>query len=209
MDIQDTARSACCPLQIQFWNRCAGRHRSWLFPNTRWPVPLLARSVSVGQGSENWDTQLLFRTDVQISNQPLLPLEQIAVGGRYTVRGYRENLLVRDQAMIASLELRIPIVQNAAWAEYLQLVPFSDYGYAKNKDLPTFYPRSIYSVGRVSAGGFRMKCPAELKLDFEFYWGYALVDVNPPDHNLHDVNALSDRCHRILIRLRFFHSLSC
>ena len=44
------------------------------------------------------DMQLLFRTDAQLSNQPLLPLEQIAVGGRYTVRGYRENLLVRDQA---------------------------------------------------------------------------------------------------------------
>ena len=136
---------------------------------------------------KTWDTQLLFRTDVQISNQPLLPLEQIAVGGRYTVRGYRENLLVRDQALIASLELRIPIVQNAAWAEYLQLVPFSDYGYAKNKDLPTFYPRSIYSVGLGLRWGVPlMKSPAELKLDFEFYWGYALVDVNPPDHNLQD-----------------------
>jgi hemolysin activation/secretion protein len=136
---------------------------------------------------KTWDTQLLFRTDVQISNQPLLPLEQIAVGGRYTVRGYRENLLVRDQAGIASVELRIPIVQNAPWAEYLQLVPFSDYGYAKNKDLPTFYPRSIYSVGLGLRWGVPlMKSPAELKLDFEFYWGYALVDVNPPDHNLQD-----------------------
>ena len=136
---------------------------------------------------KTWDMQLLFRTDVQISNQPLLPLEQIAVGGRYTVRGYRENLLVRDQAGIASVELRIPIVQNAPWAEYLQLVPFSDYGYAKNKDLPTFYPRSIYSVGLGLRWGVPlMKSPAELKLDFEFYWGYALVDVNPPDHNLQD-----------------------
>jgi hemolysin activation/secretion protein len=136
---------------------------------------------------KTWDMQLLFRTDAQISNQPLLPLEQIAVGGRYTVRGYRENLLVRDQALIASLELRVPIVQNAPWAEYLQIVPFSDYGYAKNRDLPTFYPRSIYSVGLGLRWGVPlMKSPAELKLDFEFYWGYALVDVDPPDHNLQD-----------------------
>jgi len=136
---------------------------------------------------KTWDMQLLFRTDAQISNQPLLPLEQIAVGGRYTVRGYRENLLVRDQAVIASVELRIPIVQNAPWAEFLQLVPFSDYGYAKNRDLPSFDPRSIYSVGL----GFRwgvplMKSPAELKLDFELYWGYALKDVSAPDHNIQD-----------------------
>jgi len=62
---------------------------------------------------KTWDMQLLFRTDAQVANQPLLPLEQIAVGGRYTVRGYREDLLVRDQALISSLELRVPIVQNA------------------------------------------------------------------------------------------------
>jgi hemolysin activation/secretion protein len=134
-----------------------------------------------------WDMQLLFRTDAQLSNQPLLPLEQIAVGGRYTVRGYRENLLVRDQALIASVELRIPLVQNAPWAEYLQLVPFSDYGYAKNRDLPSLDPRSIYSVGLGLRWGVPlMKSPAELKLDFEFYWGYALKDVSTPDYNIQD-----------------------
>ena len=136
---------------------------------------------------KTWDMQLLFRTDAQISNQPLLPLEQIAVGGRYTVRGYRENLLVRDQALIASVELRIPLVQNAPWAEYLQLVPFSDYGYAKNRDLPTLDPTGIYSVGLGLRWGLPlMKSPADLKLDFEIYWGYAIKDVTYPDHNLHD-----------------------
>jgi len=134
-----------------------------------------------------WDMQILFRTDAQISNQPLLPLEQIAVGGRYTVRGYRENLLVRDQALIASVELRVPLVQNAAWAEYLQFVPFSDYGYAKNRDLPSLEPRSIYSVGLGLRWGVPLvKSPAELKLDFEFYWGYALKEVSSPEYNIQD-----------------------
>jgi hemolysin activation/secretion protein len=31
---------------------------------------------------------------LQISNDSLFPLEQFAVGGRYSVRGYRENTLV-------------------------------------------------------------------------------------------------------------------
>jgi hemolysin activation/secretion protein len=133
------------------------------------------------------DMQLLFRTDAQVSNQPLLPLEQIAVGGRYTVRGYREDLLVRDQALISSLELRVPLVQNATWAEYLQVVPFADYGYARNVELPTFWPRSIYSVGLGLRWGVPLvKSPVMLRLDFEFYWGYALVDVKPPDHNIQD-----------------------
>lgn len=136
---------------------------------------------------KTWDMQFLFRTDAQLSDQPLLPLEQIGVGGRYTVRGYRENLLVRDQALIASLELRVPIIQNTPWAEYLQLVPFSDYGYAKNRDLPTPDPKSIYSVGLGLRWGVPlMKSPAELKLDFEFYWGYALKSMSTPDHNIQD-----------------------
>ena len=136
---------------------------------------------------KTWDMQLLFRTDAQVANQPLLPLEQIAVGGRYTVRGYREDLLVRDQALISSVELRVPIVQNAPWAEYLQLAPFADYGYARNVELPTFWPRSIYSIGLGLRWGVPLvKSPVMLRLDFEFYWGYALVDVNPPDHNIQD-----------------------
>jgi len=81
----------------------------------------------------------------------------------------------------------VPIVQNAPWAEYLQLAPFADYGYARNVELPTFWPRSIYSIGLGLRWGVPLvKSPVMLRLDFEFYWGYALVDVNPPDHNIQD-----------------------
>jgi hypothetical protein len=31
-----------------------------------------------------------------------------------------------------------------------------------------------------------MKSPVELKLDFEFYWGYALKEVSVPDYNIQD-----------------------
>src|SRR5262249_14480031 len=43
-----------------------------------------------------FDSQVIFRTDVQLSRDPLLTLEQISVGGRYSVRGYRENQFIRD-----------------------------------------------------------------------------------------------------------------
>ena len=126
-----------------------------------------------------WDVQVIFRTDIQLSNDPLLPLEQIAVGGRYSVRGYRENLLVRDQALIASLESRIPIVRNKRWADYLQLVPFIDYGRSWNKDFPTPSPKEIWSIGLgLRWGATLIKSPVEVKAQFEFYWGYALKDVD-------------------------------
>ena len=60
------------------------------------------------------DTQVIFRSDVQLANKPLLTLEQIALGGRYTVRGYPQNTLVRDNAFLASIEARIPIVRQQA-----------------------------------------------------------------------------------------------
>ena len=133
------------------------------------------------------DSQLLFRADLQLSDQSLLPIEQISVGGRYSVRGYRENLLVRDQAFIASLEARIPIVQNKRWADYLQLCPFFDYGRATNKDFPTPSPKDISSLGlglRWSASG--IKSPVTLKPEIEFYWGHSLRQIDQPDEDLQD-----------------------
>ena len=129
-----------------------------------------------------WDVQVLFRTDVQLCDDPLLPLEQIAVGGRYTVRGYRENALVRDQALIASLESRIPIVRNKRWVDYLQLVPFIDYGRSWNKDFSTPNPKDIWSIGiGLRWGATLIKSPAEIKAQFEFYWGYDFKDVDTED----------------------------
>ena len=134
-----------------------------------------------------WDMQLIFRTDLQLCNEPLLPLEQIAVGGRYSVRGYRENQMVRDEGLIASLESRIPLIRNKPWAEYLQLAPFLDFGKAWNRGVPTPSPRSISSVGL----GLRwactlMKSPFTLRPRLEIYWGFPLRDVDTPENDLQD-----------------------
>ena len=42
------------------------------------------------------DNYSIFRSSFQHSDNPLLSLEQISVGGRYSVRGYRENTHVED-----------------------------------------------------------------------------------------------------------------
>ncbi len=134
-----------------------------------------------------WDVQMIFRTDLQLATDPLLPLEQFAVGGRYSVRGYRENQLVRDQGLIASLESRIPLVRNKRWADYLQLTPFVDFGRVWNEDVHNPSPETIASIGL----GLRweatlMKSPFELRPRLEIYWGYPLKDVDTPEDNLQD-----------------------
>jgi len=133
------------------------------------------------------DIQLIARMDLQVANKSLLPLEQISVGGRYSVRGYRENTLVRDNGFIASLESRIPVIRNKPLVDFLEFCQFVDFGSAWNKDLPTPKPRAIESVGLGLRWGATFKYPILLKPQFELYWGVPLKKVyTPPRWNLQD-----------------------
>ena len=66
------------------------------------------------------------------------------------------------------------------WADYLQIVPFFDWGWGKNSDFPTPPgPTNIYSVGigmRWAATLF----PSTLRLNpqFEVFYGYKFRDVD-------------------------------
>lgn len=136
---------------------------------------------------EVWDIQLLSRLDLQRASHSLLPAEQMGVGGRYTVRGYRENLLVRDQALIASLEARVPLLQNERWAEYFQVGPFLDYGRGTNVNIPTSGPNDIASIGLgLRWGAAPFKLPFGLKTEAEIFWGHRLRTVNMPSEDLQD-----------------------
>jgi len=133
-----------------------------------------------------WDAELLWRTDLQLANNPLLPLEQIAVGGRYTVRGYRENQLVRDNGLLASLEARLPILREHRWAEYMQLATFVDFGQAWNTKLPTPDPKTLASVGLGLRWAATVPAPFSVRPQFEVYWGVPLNHVTTPGGNLQD-----------------------
>ena len=141
------------------------------------------------------DTQLIARTDVQLTPDPLLVLEQVSVGGRYTVRGYRENTLVRDNALLASIELRVPLARNKPWADYLELAPFFDYGRAWNAVGETPDPLDIYSVGMGLRWALTFPGIVSVKPQFEVYFGYRLREtriLGKPDP-LQDVITTSDR----------------
>lgn len=53
------------------------------------------------------------RGDVQVAHNPLFALEKFAVGGTSSVRGFRENQLMRDNGWTASAELRWPVAHLA------------------------------------------------------------------------------------------------
>ena len=147
------------------------------------------------QGQFQWirrfrplDTQLIFRNFMQFSADPLVSFEQFAVGGRYTVRGYPENFFVRDNAVVASLESRISLIRNKPWADYIQVVPFFDWGWAENTDFPTPPgPRNIYSIGVGLRWAVTWLPSIRLRPEFEIFWGYRLRDFNiDVENNLQD-----------------------
>jgi hemolysin activation/secretion protein len=132
------------------------------------------------------DSQLIFRSDLQVANSPLLTLEQVAVGGRYSVRGYRENTLVRDNAFLASLEARVPLIRNSFWADFVEIAPFVDFGRPWNVKPPTPDPQSISSVGVGLRWALTVSTPFLLRPQFEVYWGYPLRKIKTSGNDLQD-----------------------
>lgn len=130
---------------------------------------------------------LIFRTDVQLAADPLLATEQLPIGGRNSVRGYRENQLVRDNAVISSLESRLTLVSDRSWARSLELAPFFDFGEGwhttpeaagRGRILLPVPPSRIYSAGvGVRWNGMFGDSP-RWNPQFEVYWGEGLVDLD-------------------------------
>jgi len=127
-------------------------------------------------------SQVQFRLDVQLSDDDLLPMEKFVVGGVETVRGYRENQLVRDNGVVASVEFRIPLLRGADSNPTLQLAPFLDYGNAWEKGGSTPSPRSI------SAAGIGLLWNPHRQLYCELYAAKAFrnIDRGDTEHNLQD-----------------------
>ena len=130
-------------------------------------------------------TQLVGRALVQISRDHLFPLEQTAVGGRFSVRGYREYAVVSDNAALVSLETRIPVFSTERRGDILLLAPFVDYGRAWNTSVANPDPQDLASVG------VGMIANLWEGSHFEVYWGQQLNRLKFPnggtlqDHGIH------------------------
>lgn len=138
------------------------------------------------QAMQRWDDwgglQLIGRVAAQIADDRLFPLEQMPVGGRFSVRGYRENSLVRDNAVLASIEPRIPLVRFASGEDRVQLAPFVDIGHAWNAKGATPDVRTLASIG----AGIRWMILPQERARFEVYWGQQLNHLRSGEGNLQD-----------------------
>lgn len=71
---------------------------------------------------------LLLRSNIQLAADSLLSREQFSVGGQATVRGYRQDSLITDNGLFASIEGRLPMLQVPGVKGTLQVAPFIDFG---------------------------------------------------------------------------------
>lgn len=141
-------------------------------------------------GDRLFGMQLLGHMDLQLTTSPLFPLEQVALGGRYTVRGYREVTILRDNAFIASLESRFPLIRRRSGEPMVQLAPFVDvaHGWSLGENRPapiapvTDFPNTLASVGV----GLRWNILAQGRAVFEVYWGQKLRPVRDVGNTLQD-----------------------
>ncbi|MFH0908676.1 MAG: ShlB/FhaC/HecB family hemolysin secretion/activation protein [bacterium] len=138
------------------------------------------------------DWILYTRVAGQYATEPLIPGEQMGVGGQNSVRGYLENEVLADDGLVANVELRTPIRHTSTiprWMgkpandkryidyEGLQFVFFLDGAYVMLKDavageddnyqLLSVGPGLRYSIGN----GFQMR------LD----WGFPLEKTEDSD----------------------------
>ncbi|MDP2371161.1 ShlB/FhaC/HecB family hemolysin secretion/activation protein [Rhodoferax sp.] len=120
-----------------------------------------SKSFRLWMGQVQWarqvldnGAQLVLRATVQHSANRLLALDGLSVGGVNTVRGYRENQLVRDQGAYLNLEFDYPLLRHAATSVSLNLVPFIDYGSAQNRGQVRATLSSAGLLTRLTWNGF-------------------------------------------------------
>ncbi len=126
------------------------------------------------------DISLLFKADLQLSDQPLVGLEKFRLGGALSVRGYRQDTLLADNGFFASTELRTTIINIPQWNANLQLVPFVDFGTVWNTDNIRFENNTLVSVG----AGLRLNVSNFLSARID--WGIPLVDIENQGNSLQE-----------------------
>ena len=141
-------------------------------------------------GEKLFGLQLLGRMDLQVANSPLFPLEQIALGGRFSVRGYREVTLLRDNVYLASVETRFPLLRRASGEPIVQFAQFIDVGHGwnlgQNRAFTTSLPAQSQDTLASIGVGLRWSILPKDRATFEVYWGQQLAHIPRVGNSLQD-----------------------
>ncbi len=123
----------------------------------------------------------LLRSDIQVSNSELVPLEQFSLGGGESVRGYRQDALLGDSGLLVSAELRVPFVRWNNGQSSVAVIPFADFGTVwGEQELPNQDEETIASLG------FGVQLSLSERLRARLDWGIPIVDVDDRDRTIQE-----------------------
>ncbi|MBD2569798.1 ShlB/FhaC/HecB family hemolysin secretion/activation protein [Anabaena lutea] len=128
------------------------------------------------------DTTLVLRSDIQLSDRPLVALEQFSAGGQQSVRGYRQDYLLADNGLFASAEVRTSILRIPKLETTLQVSPFFDLGTVWNHSSSNVDIKqpTLASVGV----GLRLLVGENFNAKID--WGIPLVNVEKSGNSLQE-----------------------
>lgn len=125
------------------------------------------------------DTLFFLRGDAQLATDSLLSSEQFGIGGQQSVRGYRQDALLRDNGALLSAEARFPIVRFGE-DSLVQITPFLDTGVAWNN-------RNSIEGNNVLVGtGIGLLWQQGDNLTARLDYGIPLIDIDSTSNSLQD-----------------------
>ena len=113
---------------------------------------------------------ILLRSDLQLSADALISVEQFSLGGNGTVRGYRQDTLLTDNGFFLSAETRLPIATIPQVKGTLQFTPFIDLGIGWNTDNEPTDANTLIGTG------LGLLWEMENRLSARIDWGIPLVN---------------------------------
>ena len=115
------------------------------------------------------DALLIARLATQFTPDSLLSIEQFALGGLGSVRGYEQNQLIGNNGILSSVELRIPLSSDSSRIGLVQLAPFIDAG--------TVWGNEEVDNPFIASLGLGVNWELKETLSVQAYYGVPLVDV--------------------------------
>ena len=126
------------------------------------------------------DTRFTLRGDLQIASDALPPTEKYALGGMNSVRGFRKNILLRDNALGGSFEYAVPLLSDQQGSDIFALSAFFDYGRGWDNSQATLSTSDQQIAGAGLAVRISwMGATADLS--------YALPVIKPDNHRIEDL----------------------
>lgn len=105
--------------------------------------------VYVGARVPERDIQASIRATMQRTRDRLISLDAISLGGVHSVRGFRENQLLRDEGAFVNAEVEMPALSLPERLLSVNVAAFADHAFGRNQGGPRLGLTSVGFVTRL------------------------------------------------------------